>query len=380
MNSGRPGRRALLKYAGAITLAAGVSFSWGQTASRPTVKIGFVMNLTGVGQVYGTDQKAGFELAVEEINKAGGVNGANIEGVYRDPASEPKQTVTAFEELIKREKVVTIIGPTSSAEAFQAFPLAVKEKIPVVPTSANANGIPEIGEYIHRFSIPEQVLLPSVGKKATEAFGLKKVAIMYAAEDPFAVSGYQAFKQSFETEKVQIVATEAYNKKDPDFAPQLSKIKATNPDAIVIVGYAEDGAAIATQARNLGIKARFIGNSGFGSPQLVKLAGAAVEGSIVGTVWSVDDPDPVNVAFVKAFRAKFNRDPGTFAAQAYNTVYFVAASLQKAGRNDSASLQRTLLTMPSFKKVGSPVTLQGRSGVGPAIVLEIKDGKFVVLK
>lgn len=348
--------------------------------ARSTVKIGFVMNLTGVGQVYGSDQKAGFELAVEEINRAGGVNRASIEALYRDPASEPKQAVTAFEELIKREKVIAIIGPTSSAEAFQAHPLAMKERIPVIPTSNNAKGIPQIGEYVHRFSIPEEDLLPSVGRKAVEAFGLKRVAMMYAAEDPFAVTGYEAFKSAFDAAKVQIVATEVYNKKDADFSPQLTKIKGLNPDAIAIVGYAEDGAAIATQARGLGITARFIGNAGFSSPQLIKLAGKAAEGAIAGTVWTADDPDPVNQAFIKAFRAKFNRDPGTFAAQAYNTVYFVAEALKKAGRNDSASLHKALLSMAAFKKVGSSVTMKNRSGLGSAIVLEVRDGKFVPVK
>lgn len=370
----------LLNLALALVLAAPWANPAFAQAGRVPAKIGFVMNLTGVGQVYGSDQKAGFELAVDEINRAGGVNGAPIEAVYRDPASEPKQAVTAFEELIKREKVIAIIGPTSSAEAFQAHPLAVKERIPVIPTSNNAKGIPQIGEYIHRFSIPEEDLLPSVGKKAVEVFGIKRVAMMYAGEDPFAVSGYQAFKQAFEGAKVQIVATEVYNKKDADFSPQLTKIKALNPDAIAIVGYAEDGAAIATQARNLGIRARFIGNAGFGSPQLVKLAGKAAEGAIAGTVWTADDPDPANAAFVKAFKAKFNRDPGTFAAQAYNTVYFVAEALRKAGRNDAASLQKSLLTMTTFKKLGSPMTMHNRSATGPAIVLEVKDGKFVPLR
>lgn len=374
-------KRTLIRVAIAAIAVTGIGMTAAQTpAGRAPVKIGFVMNLTGAGQVYGSDQKAGFELAVEEINKAGGVNGAPIEAIYRDPASEPKQAAAAFEELIKREKVIAIIGPTSSAEAFQAHPLAVRAKVPVIPTSNNAKGIPQMGEYIHRFSIPEEELLPGVAKKAVQTFGLKRVAIMYAAEDPFAVAGYEVFKQAFDEAKVQIVATEAYNKKDADFSAQLTKIKAANPDAIAIVGYSEDGAAIATQARSLGIKARFIGNSGFGSPQLVKLAGPAVEGSLVGTVWSLDDADPANVAFIKAFRAKFNRDPGTFAAQAYNTTYFVAAALKKAGSNDSEALQKALLTMTSFKKVGSPITLNNRSGTGPAIVLEIKDGKYVPLK
>lgn len=372
--------QSMVKLSLAVSLFAGVAtVASAQTAGAP-VKIGFVMNLTGAGQVYGTDQKAGFELAVDEINKAGGVNRAKIEALYRDPASEPKQAVTAFEELIKREKVIAIIGPTSSAEAFQAHPLAVRERIPVIPTSNNAKGIPQIGEYVHRFSIPEEDLLPSVAKKAVETFGLKRVAMMYAAEDPFAVSGYEAFKQAFEAAKVQIVAIEVYNKKDADFSPQLTKIKGLNPDAIAIVGYAEDGAAIATQARGLGIKARFIGNAGFGSPQLIKLAGKAAEGAIAGTVWSADDPDPANVAFVRAFKAKFKRDPGTFAAQAYNTVYFVAEALKKAGKNDSESLQKALLSMGTFKKLGSPVTMQKRSAMGPAIVLEVKNGKFTPIK
>jgi len=387
----RKSMQSLLAIGLFVSLAAGITMpSWGQSASSGTgastqpakasVKIGFVMNLTGAGQVYGSDQKAGFEIAVEEINRSGGVNGARIEAVYRDPASEPKQAVTAFEELIKREKVIAIIGPTSSAEAFQADPLAMKEKIPVIPTSNNGKGIPQIGEYVHRYSVPEEELLPSVARKAVEVFGLKRVAIMYAAEDPFTVTGYEAFKKGFESTKAQIVATEAYSSKDADFSPQLTKIKGLNPDAIAIIGYAEDGAAIATQARNLGIKARFIGNAGFSSPQVIKLAGKAAEGSISGTVWSVDDPDPANVAFVKVFQAKFNRAPGPFAAQAYNTVYFVAAALKKAGRNSSEDLQKALLSMTTFKKLGIPITMRNRSGFGSAIILEVKDGKFVPIK
>ena len=272
------------------------------------IKIGFVFSMTGGAAVYGTSQKEGISLAIDQINAAAGSNGLQIIPIFEDDASVPQQGTNVFNKLINGDKVSIIIGPTLSNTAKITDPIAQKAGVPVLAISNTISGITEIGDYIFRDSLTENVVIPHTVKVAKEKLGLKKVAILYGNDDAMTKATYEVFKKNLQSSGIQILGEQIFAKGDRDFSPQLTQIKAQNPDAIICAALAEEASGIVSQARQLGIPktVRIIGGNGLNSPGLIKNAGDAAEGVIVGAAWNVSSTAPLNVKFVNDYTKKFN--------------------------------------------------------------------------
>ena len=319
----------LLKKLPLLLLAAGLS-SATSIAGAADIKIGAAEALTGPAAKYGVAIKNGFTLAVDEINAKGGVNGNKIALIVEDEQGKKEEAITVFKKLIFQDKVIMLFGPTLSNSAFAADPIANAAKIVAFGTSNTADGITAIGPYIFRNSVMESDVLPVTTRAAIKHFNLKKVAVIYGNDDAFTKNGYDVFKATLESQKIQVTDTETYAKGDVDFKAQLTKIKATNPDAIVCSCLAEEAANIILQTRTLGMKQPFIGGNGFNSPKLFEIAKDAADNTIMGSPWSADNSAPANKAFMAAYKAKFNADPDQFAAQAYDAMHIAADALKKA--------------------------------------------------
>lgn len=347
------------------------------------IKIGFVFSMTGGAAVYGASQKEGAQLAVDQINAAAGSSGLKIVPIFEDDASVPQQGTNVFNKLINGDKVSLIIGPTLSNTAKITDPIAQKAGVPVLAISNTIAGITEIGDYIFRNSLTENVVIPHTVKVAKEKLGLKKVAILYGNDDAMTKATYEVFKKNLQAAGIQILSEQTFAKGDRDFSPQLTQIKAQNPDAIIAAALAEEASGIVSQARQLGIPktVRILGGNGLNSPGLIKNAGAAAEGVIVGAAWNVSSTAPLNVKFVNDYTKKFNHSPDQFAAQAYAGVYIVyQAAKASGGGQDRKALRDALAKTKNLDTVlGRFSFTAGRDADHSIIVQEIKDGKFVVL-
>jgi len=256
----------------------------------------------------------------------------------------------------------------------------------VLGVSNTAGGITTIGDYIFRDSLAEEQVVPAMVKAVVDKYNPKKVAIMYANDQPFAKSGADAVKKEMDDRKIQVTDTETFASNDKDFSAQLTKIKGTNPDAIFISALADAGANIVAQARKLGIpdSVHIIGGNGMNSPQIAKIAGPAAEGIIVGAAWIDSSPNPQSQAFVKAYKAKYNLDPDQFAAQAYAGVQILSDALKRANLSGDTAKDRTALrdALAQTKNVdtvlGKFSFTSGRDADHPPVVQVIKDGKFVL--
>ena len=351
-------------------------------AGAKTANIGAAFSLTGPGSPYGPVQKNAVLLAQDDLNKAGGVT-LNID--VQDDASAKEQGINVFQSFIKGNDVA-IMGPTLSGLALATDPLAQDAKTPVLGVSNTAGGITTIGDYIFRDSLAEEQVVPAMVKAVVDKYNPKKVAIMYANDQPFAKSGADAVKKEMDDRKIQVTDTETFASNDKDFSAQLTKIKGTNPDAIFISALADAGANIVAQARKLGIpdSVHIIGGNGMNSPQIAKIAGPAAEGIIVGAAWIDSSPNPQSQAFVKAYKAKYNLDPDQFAAQAYAGVQILADALKRANLSGDTAKDRTALrdALAQTKNVdtvlGKFSFTSGRDADHPPVVQVIKDGKFVL--
>ncbi len=346
-----------------------------------TIQVGAVEILSGPSAAYGTAIRAGLELALDEINQKGILGGRKIQLTVEDSAGNKDQAINAARKLVGRDKVVTVIGPTLSNEMFAVGPVVNERKIPIVGTSTTAAGITDIGPYVFRTSLPESDVIPVTLARA-KARGVKSIALMYANDDAFSKSGFDTMKAAAEKAGLTIVAIESFAGKDTDFSAQLTKIKALRPDAIGISALVEPVSGVLLQARQLGFgkETLFVGGNGSNSPKLGEIAGVASDGLLVGSPWFIGKDDATNKAFVAAFRAKYNKDPDQFAAQAYDCMHIVADAITRAGAAEPEKI-KDALQATKYSGVMGPFTFTG--GRDPAstegvVVLAMQGGKFVV--
>lgn len=338
-------------------------------------KIGVVSYLTGAGAAYGEAITNGLKLAQGEINEQGEVN---IDLVIEDSAGEAEQALSAAQKLMNDEEILAIIGPTLSTEFFAVAPEADLNGISIMGTSTTAEGIPEIGDYVFRNSIPEALAIPTAMEKAVERTGAKKVALIYGNDDVLTKSGFDTMKKTAEEMGLEIVTIETFQKGQSDYNAQLTKIKNANPDLILASALYNEGAVIMDQARKMGIEVPFVGGNGFNSPQVLEIAGEAANGLIVATPWFGESEDPKVVEFNKKFEEAYGKLPDQFAAQAYDALYIYADALKRAGEADRELFHEALAETENFEGLLGNFSFDEIGDVVMDVkVVEIKDGKFV---
>lgn len=245
-------------------------------------------------------------------------------------------------------------------------------------TSTTAEGIPEIGDYVFRNSIPEALAIPTAMEKAVERTGAKKVALIYGNDDVLTKSGFDTMKKTAEEMGLEILTIETFQKGQSDYNAQLTKIKNANPDLILASALYNEGAVIMDQARKMGIDVPFVGGNGFNSPQVLEIAGDAANGLIVATPWFGESEDPKVVEFNKKYEEAYGKLPDQFAAQSYDALYIYADALKRAGEAERELFHEALAETKNFEGLLGNFSFDEIGDVVMDVkVVEIKDGKFV---
>lgn len=339
-----------------------------------TAKVGVISYLTGPGAAYGEAITNGLKLALDEINDKGDVK---IELAIEDSAGKQEQALSVGQKLMSQDDIVAIIGPTLSTEMNVVGPEADLNGIPIMGTSTTAAGIPQIGEYVFRNSIPESLAIPAALEKAVDKYGAKKVAILYGNDDLFTQSGFDTMKAEAENMGLEILTIETFQKGQSDYNAQLTKIKDLQPDLILASALYNEGAVIMDQARKMGIEVPFVGGNGFNSPQVIEIAGEASNGLIVATPWFADKPDEKVKAFVEKYEEAYGHKPDQFAAQAYDALYIIAEALKNAGEADRDALRDALAEIKDLEGILGKFSFDKDGDVimDPTVLI-IKDGQF----
>ncbi len=364
------------------------------SAHAADIKLGAAEALSGPAGQYGQSIRNGFELAVEEINASGGVKGNKIAMQIEDEAGKKEQAIDVFKKLIFQDKVLMVFGPTLSNSALAADPIAQAAKIVAFGTSNTAEGITAIGDYVFRNSVTEADVLPETLRVSAKGASIKKVAVLYGNDDVFTKSGYDAFKKALETLKIPVTTTETFAKGDVDFKAQLTKIKSSNPDAIVLSALIAEGAPIMVQARQLGINLPFIGGNGMNSVKIFDLAKDKSDNLWVGSPWALGSQAKENQHFVVAYTQKYKAAPDQFSAQAFDAMYIVSKALAKIKLSGNLEIDRKALrdALPTVTHVGATGAFQfretatkdgkpgGYDAKQAAIVSVTKGGKYSIEK
>jgi branched-chain amino acid transport system substrate-binding protein len=366
------------------SLAAGMAGCGGAksesaaNAGGNTAKVGFLNAVTGGVAAYGVAEKEGFDLAVEEVNKEGKVH---FDVEMADTQGNVQQCVSMARKMISDKKVI-VIGPLISGEYKAVGPLFQEAKIPLLGSATTAEGLMDIGDYMFRNCVPESKNIPQTVSKTHKLLNYKTAAILYSNNNEHQVSAYNSFVKALDQEGVSVVATETFADKDTDFSAQLTKIEAAHPDVVVVAGYYQEGGLILKKMREMGMNQPVLGDNGFVSPELVKIAGSAADNVYVSSMWSPDRDSQATRDFVKNFRAKYNHDPDNFAACAYVSVKLAAKAMEDAGTTtDSTKVRDALSHIKNFESAVGPMTFNNSGDPEVDLVLlKIENGKYNAVK
>ena len=347
----------------------------------PEITVGAVETLTGDNSAYGVSIRSGLGLALSQINSGNFLGSTKLRLIFMDDKADKQEGISVFTKLIDSDKVSAIIGPTLSSTAFAADPVAQKAGVPVLATSNTATGITAMGNFIFRDSLLQSGVIPGTLAAVKGKFHPQKAALLYESTNEFSKSESEVFKAALQQLGIQLVATESYSKGDSDFRTQLGKLNARKPDIFVFSSLVGEAIPILQQAREIGITKPVVGGNGFNSPNVLKNAGAAAEGLIVGSAWFIESLAPKSRAFVQAYRAKYNADPDQFAAQAFDGLYILATAIRNAGSADRAAVRDSLARIRNLDgALGTFSFDESRDPVHPSVTLTVRDGRFVLFQ
>lgn len=329
----------------AAPTAAAAAAGAAKALSGDPVKIGVGVAQTSNVALFGQEQVLGAQIAEDYFNQKGGINGRPVKLVFQDTAGDEAGAINAFQQLINNDKVVGIIGPTLSQQAFAADPIADKAGVPVIAPSNTAAGIPQIGEFISRVSAPVAVVAPNAVKAALKgAPDVKNVAVLYAQNDAFSKSETGVFQKTItDTLKLNLATVQTFQTTDTDFTTQVTNVLNNKADLVVISGLAADGGNLVKQLRELGYKGPIVGGNGFNTPNIFPVCKDKCDGIYVAQAYSPEAPGAMNEAFRAAFKAKQSKDPGQFSGQMFAGVQVFIESLQaldKAGKLQTSDLPK----------------------------------------
>ncbi len=353
------------------------------TAATGPVKLGFCFEETGDAATFGTSSRKGCEMALDELNAAGGLFGAPITSQFEDNASKSDQAATAASKLANQDKVNAVIGCVASSNSIAMAKILEDAHIPQIsPASTRVdltlNEDGSVKKYIYRTCFTDDFQGTAMANFAVNGpLHAKNAVLFYAADNDYAKGIYETIKNTAASEGLTIVAEDSFlSSSETDFRTKLSKFKSLNFDVLIVPGYYKEAALIANQARELGLKQPLLGGDGFDSPDLWKNAGKNIEGSFFTNHYAADDPDPAVQDFIKKYKERYGGNvPDAMAILAYDCVNCVVDAYKRAGSIDPDALVKALSETKDFKGAAGSITINDKhNAMKKLVVMQVGDG------
>jgi branched-chain amino acid transport system substrate-binding protein len=361
----------------AAAIAALAVFS-ATSLAQETIKIGEYASLTGKEAAFGTSSHNGTQLAIEEINAAGGVLGRQVELITEDNQSKSGESATIVKKLISRDKVVGILGEVASMRSLEAAPICQAFHTPMISPSSTNPKVTQIGTYIFRVCFIDPFQGTVMAKFAKETLKLHRVALLTSVSSAYSVGLAKYFKERFVADGGEIAIEQKFTEGDKDFNAQLTAIKAAGVDGIFVPGYYTEAALISRQARELEMSMPLFGGDGWEAPELVDIGGPAVEGCYYSTHYSPQVDSPAVKAFVAKFGARYGgKVPDAMAALGYDSAEVMVDAIRRAGSTEGPAIRDAIAATRGFEGVTGTTTMdKDRNPTKSAVVIEVKDGQF----
>jgi len=333
-------------------------------------RIGVYASLSGPTSAQTQAISNAAQLAGEEINRAGGVNGRQIEIVIEDDKGSPDQAVA---KLINQSRMHAVVGAVASPAAEAS---ARSAKIPLL-TLSGKGGASQAGDFSFAVASPYSTQGTDMGKYAASNLNARRAAILFdeASNDSSMLA--KAFEESFAKPGGQVVAKQACPAGSQTFKEQLKTASAATPEVIYIPLPFQAAGVIAREAKELGIKAVLLGTDGWNNTKLFELGGKALDGAYISGPYSADDPTQANRDFANAYKRRFGSAPDQTAALAYDAIKLLADAFKRAGTTDGARLRDAISQTAKFNGLTGPITIDSKGDTSrPMTVFKLQDGKI----
>lgn len=371
-------RRNRLKGLGLVLALALPTFPVTVMAQNNFV-VGFTTTLSGDNAVTGLSQQKGMELARDEINASGGINGEPIQFEVADDHFEVGQGPLIAQKFCSDDSVKIVMGYSFSSLMLAAMPVFDRCKLPVLASAVSSPKLSGVSKYFRRNVMSDAIQGALFGKYVAGTLGKKKIAEIHQQDD-YGVGLTDAFEKAAKEAGAQIVDRERYVLGTKDFLTQLTNIKATDPDALFIGGFFAEIAKIAQQSKQLGVNFQLTTADSCTIPDIWGLGGDALNGTYCYAPFDpTKDDTPKAKAFVAAFEAKFHQPPDAWAALSYDALYTVAAAAKQAGKNDREAINDALLKIKDVPGVSGPTTFdQNGDRIHKLFFYIMQDGKLTL--
>lgn len=350
------------------------------SSSGKQIKIGTFGPYTGDAATDGMQARDGAQLAIDQINKNGGVLGSQLSLVAMDDQGKAPEAMSVVQKLLQQEKVTAIVSGSYSTPTKTVAPVVQQSKTPMVVAYATNSEITKGGNYVFRTIYAGETQGKAMADYAVKDKGYKNLAVLYVNND-YGNGNGAAFTAEIQKLGGNVVVSRNFVDGTKDFNAILTAVKEKNPDAIYIGSYYNEAAQISSEARQLGITAPILGDDGFDSPKFLELGGQAVEGAVLTTPFFRDEPRKIVQDFIKEYKAKYNKDPDMLSAQAYDSVLVLVDAMKRANSTDKDAIRKALSEIKDFEGVTGKISFDANNEViKPVIITQVKDGKFIFIK
>jgi branched-chain amino acid transport system substrate-binding protein len=341
-------------------------------------KVGAYLSLSGEETAFGTDTKEGIELAIDEINKAGGVKGKPIKVLYEDDKSKPEEATNKVLQLIDRDGVIAILGEVASSRSRAGGIVANKKKIPMITPSSTHPDVTKDRPYVFRVCFTDDVQGKMGAQFIVNTLNKKKIALFFASDDLYSSGLAKEFRDEVKRLGAEIVIEKSFLKKETNFTTYINEIKSANPEMIYAPIYYSSMTPIARQAKAAGVSgSMFVGSDGWDANELLRDAGEELEGAYFTNHYAPDVPWPNSQAFVAKYRERYNRIPSSLAAQGYDAARLLADAMKRAKTDTPDGLREAIGETKDFQGATGTITIDAeRNADKPIVIVQIKDKKF----
>lgn len=341
------------------------------------ILLGEYASLTGSTATFGISSDNGMQMAVKEVNDAGGVLGKKVSIVKEDDGGQTEQVGTVIKKLINQANVLAIIGEVASTRSLAAAPICQAAGVPMISPASTRTTLTKGGDYIFRTCFTDDFQGGVDARFASKTLKAKTAAILIDQANDYSKGLGAAFIAEFEKNGGKIVAQEFYSEHDTDFHAQLTRIATTKPEVVFIPGYYTEVGNIAVQAQSVGIKQTLLGGDGWDSRELINIGKSALQNDYFSDHYAPDSKDPRVIKFVAAYKKQFGDIPDAMAPLAYDATHIMLDAIKRAGSTDRAKIRDAIAATKNFSGVTGDISIdKDRNAIKPITILQVKGDKF----
>ncbi|WP_099354345.1 ABC transporter substrate-binding protein [Fredinandcohnia onubensis] len=346
--------------------------------NQDVIKIGWFGPLTGPTSTDGQISLNASQLAVDQINENGGINGKNVEIISVDDQGKPQEAAKGVQKLINSDKVAAVISGAYSGPTLAAASLVQKEGVPMIVSYAKHPEATKGGEYVSRMIYTSDVQAKALADYAVNDEKLKTFGIVYMNID-YGIESQVALEKEINELGGEVLVSKSFNMGDTDFNSALSAVKEQKPDALFVVAYYNEGASIVSQAKQMGLESRIIGIDGLDSPKYLEIAGDHAEGTVITTSFYATDEREVVQNFVKAYNEKFDTELSITASQSYDAVLTIKSAIELSS-TDREDIAKAINSTKDLEGTSGNITIdENHEVVKPIVFMKVENGEFKYL-